>query len=81
MDLAWEPGNDKQTLYVVFFIKTRHKSVPCDYGKITQKEITKLFLDEYLTSRWNVEKGLSIDIEASIKSRKKWLILITMGNI
>ena len=27
LGLSWEPGNDKQTMYFVFVIKTRHKSV------------------------------------------------------
>ena len=43
MGLAWEPGNDKQAMYFVFVIKTRHKSVSRGNSKITQKEMPKYF--------------------------------------
>ena len=55
MGLTWEPGNDKQTMYLVFVIKTRHNSVSCCNSKITQKEMSKLFLCHYLTIGWNVD--------------------------
>ena len=43
MNLGWEPGDDKQTMYFVFTIKTKHMSVSCGNGKITRKEMSKLF--------------------------------------
>ena len=43
LGLAWEPGNDKQTMYFVFVIKTKHKSVSRVNSKITRKEMPKLF--------------------------------------
>ena len=53
LGLAWEPGNDKQTVYLVFVIKTRHKSVSRGYSKTTQKEMSKLFSCDYLTIHQN----------------------------
>ena len=43
MNLGWEPRDDKQTMYFVFAIKTKHMSVSCGNGKITRKEMSKLF--------------------------------------
>ena len=43
MGLARETGNDKQTMYYVFVIKTRDNSVYHVNSKITRKEISKLF--------------------------------------
>ena len=60
-------------MYFVFIIKTRHKSLFHDYGKITQKEISIFFSCDYLTSRRNVEKRLIISTEVSIQSRKKMI--------
>ena len=51
MGLAWEPGNDKQTMYFVFIIKTTHKSVSRGNNKITRKEMSKLFSWDYLNIR------------------------------
>ena len=56
MGLTWEPGNDKQTMHLVFVIKTRHNSVSCSNSKITQKEMSKLFLCDYFTIGWNVNR-------------------------
>ena len=64
LDLAGEPGNDKQTMmYFVFVIKIRSKSVSRDNGKVIQKEMSKLFLRDNLTSHQNVEKILIIDTD------------------
>ena len=56
LGLAWEPGNDKQTMYFVFVIKTRHKSVSRGNSKFTRKEISKLISCDYLTIRQNVAR-------------------------
>ena len=58
MNLSWELENNKQTMYFVFIIKIGHKSVSTYNGKITGKEIKKLFSCDYITSRQNVEKRL-----------------------
>ena len=44
MNLGWEPGNNKQSNYFAFAIKTRDRSVSYDIGKINQKELPNLFL-------------------------------------
>ena len=46
-------GNDKQTIniYNVFIIKTRHRSVSRDNGKITRKNPLKSFSCDYFTIR------------------------------
>ena len=45
-------GNDKQiSIYNVFIIKTRHRSVSRDNGKITQKNPLKSFSCDYFTIR------------------------------
>ena len=56
LDFGWEPGNDKQTMYFVFAIKTKNKSVSRDNGKVTRKEISKLFSFDYLTAHYSVVK-------------------------
>ena len=63
LDLAGEPGNDKQTMYFVFVIKIRSKSVSRDNGKVIRKEMSKLFSRDNLTSHRNVEKILIIDTD------------------
>ena len=55
MGLTWEPKNDKQTMYFVSVIKTRHMSVSRDNVKITPKEMSKFLSYDHLI-RWNVEK-------------------------
>ena len=52
----YHQNQTQQTMYFVFIIKTRHKSVSRDNDKITRKVISKLFSCNYLTSRWN-ERG------------------------
>ena len=37
-------------MYFVFTIKIRHKSVPRDSGRITRKEMSKLFSRDYATT-------------------------------
>ena len=71
LNLVWEPGNDKQSIYFVFIIKTRHKSVFCDNGKITRKEISKLFSCDYPASRRNIEKRL---INTENVRQHQWLL-------
>ena len=59
MNIGRESGNDKQTTYfpflmtMVFIIKTRHKSVYCDKGKIKQKKLSKLFSCDYLNTHFS----------------------------
>ena len=43
-------------MYFVFSIKTRHTSVSSGDGKITQKEMSKLFSNDYLTTHYNTVK-------------------------
>ena len=43
-------------MYFLFVIKTRHKSVSRGNSKTTQKEMSKLFLCDYLTSSPFAEK-------------------------
>ena len=47
MNLGWQSGNNKQDMYFVFAIKTRHMSISRDNSKITRKEMLKLFLCDY----------------------------------
>ena len=63
LDLAAERGNDKQTMYFVFVIKIRSKSVSRDDDKVIRKEMSKLFSRDNLTSHQNVEKILIIDTD------------------
>ena len=56
LNFKLESGNDIQTMYFVFVIKTRHKSLSCDNGKITRKEMSKLFLCDYLTTHYSMVK-------------------------
>ena len=56
LNFKLESGKDIQTLYFVFVIKTRHKSLSCDNGKITRKEMSKLFLCDYLTTHYSMVK-------------------------
>ena len=63
LDLVAERGNDKQTMYFVFVIKIRSKSVSRDDGKVIRKEMSKLFSRDNLTSHRNVEKILIIDTD------------------
>ena len=42
MNLVSGPGNDKQSMNFVFFIKNRRKSLSFDNSKITQTKISKL---------------------------------------
>ena len=82
LDLAGEPGNDKQTMmYFVFVIKIRSKSVSRDNGKVIRKEMSKLFLRDNLASHQNVEKILIIDTDWGLNQQQKTWILITMKNI
>ena len=46
-NLGRETGNDKQTTYFTPVIKTRHMTVSRDNGKITRKEMSKLFSCDY----------------------------------
>ena len=69
VDLIWEPGNHKQTIYFAFVITTRYKSAYRHNCKITWNEIVKSISCDYLTSRRNVEKWLIIDTEASINKK------------
>ena len=43
LNFDWDLENDKQTMYFAFSIKARHKAVFGDTGKITRKEMLKLF--------------------------------------
>ena len=38
----------------IFVIKARHNSLSCDSSKITQKEMLKLFLCDYLTTHYSM---------------------------
>ena len=53
MGLVWKLGNDKQTMYLLFVIKTRYNSVSRGSSNITRKEMSKLFSCDYLIIRWN----------------------------
>ena len=73
LNLGWDSANNKQTMYFVFAIKNRHKHLSGDNGKTTRKEMSKLFLCDYLTAyngmmkcqrNVNFEK---IDTERSIR--------------
>ena len=74
MGLAWEPGNDKPTMYFVFIIKTRHKSVFRGNSKITRKEISKLFPCDYLTIRRNVARWDAKEERNPEKDDGFWLL-------
>ena len=74
MGLAWEPGNDKQTMYFVFVIKTRHKSVSRGNSKFTRKEISKLISCDYLTIRQNVAREDAREEKNQEKDDGSWLL-------
>ena len=64
LNIGWESGNDKQTMYFVFVIKSRHKFVSHDNGKITQKAVSKLFPCDYLATHYSMAKWLwNVNIE------------------
>ena len=55
-------------MYFIFAKKTRHMSVSCDNGKITRKEISKLFLcdDHYDIVKYRLNVNFEeIDTEPS----------------
>ena len=56
LGLTWEPGNDKQTMYFVFVIKTRHNSVSRGNSEITRKEMSNLFSCDCLIICRNVAR-------------------------
>ena len=68
-------------IYFAFAIKTRHKSVSRGNGKITRKEMSKLFLCGYLTTHYSMVKCLQndnfeeIDTETSTgENDRVWLL-------
>ena len=74
MGLAWEPGNDKQTMYFVFIIKTTHKSVSRGNNKIIQKEMSKLLQCDYLAIRRNVARWDAKEERNQGKDDGFWLL-------
>ena len=70
MGLAWEPGNDKETMNLVFVFKTRHNSVSHGNSKVTRKEMSKLFSCHYLTIRRNAAR----EERKQVKSDGFWLL-------
>ena len=70
MGLAWEPGIDKQTMYLVFVIKTRHNTVSRGNSKTTRKEMSKLFLCDYLVIRWKIGR----EERNQVKNDGFWLL-------
>ena len=55
MGLTWKSGNDKQTMYFLFVIKTRYKSVSCGYSKIshTERNVKIIFM---CLARWDARE-------------------------
>ena len=45
-------------MYFEFSIRTRHKSVSCDNGKMAWKKMSKLFTCDYLPAQYNMAKFL-----------------------
>ena len=81
MNSGREPGSNKQTMFFIFIIKTRHKSVSCDNSKITRNEMSKWFsydFDQYdiVKFRWYVNFE-EIDTEPSTgKNDGFWLLWV-----
>ena len=74
MDLGWGSGNEKQSVSVVSFIKTRHKSACGDNGKTTQKEIPKLFSKHGVMSKWKCQFEEVVTESSTGKNKGFWLL-------
>ena len=79
MNLGWESGKDKQTLYSLFAIKTSHMSVLLENRKITRKKTSKLFSCDYdhqdmVKCRQNVNFEETDTEPSSEKNSRFWLV-------
>ena len=80
MSFGWELGSDKQTMYFVFAIKTRHKSVSRDMVNSMVKSHEKKCLNYFLvTTSLLITVWWNVNFEEIDTVQEKWWILVTVG--